>query len=404
MEGLSRLFRNLQDAFAMYSYQIVPTTSTPSDDPASTLVGDEELPFAKYKDDLSASLSLPLGISFLNFETPVPRSLYLISTSSLKTCLQFLIPSFTNSVWKEAHPKPTKISPTAYLNGVRGLAAFFVWNRHFLNDYYRGEPNWGYLSRPQDVWVAQLLIVRLIYAGSFMITIFFVLSSFVLSYKPLRYVRAGEYEKLVKSLSSSVFRRGLRLFLPVCGAASDGVDVFGDLGEAIKQLDKLLNFTNLDDFSPLFIPTLWTLPHEFRGSITVFVCLLGLARVGPSFRIATLASICLYTLYHNSWQTFLFVAGIILAKMRLIRKESAANMGDKARGQGPFFLAEGCYPANPENSILTTSPPVAPLTQLTPPSYSADMPQVFFWSSISSILILLSLENHAPLQWLFVGF
>ena len=47
-----------------------------------------------------------------------------------------------------------------------------------------------------------------------MVHVFFVISGLVLSRKPLQLARAHRYDDLHKTLSSSVFRRTIRLYLP----------------------------------------------------------------------------------------------------------------------------------------------------------------------------------------------
>jgi peptidoglycan/LPS O-acetylase OafA/YrhL len=192
-----------------------------------------------------------------------------------------LIPSFFTSLWKDKYLNNSKLAPTAYLNGVRGIAAFCVWCRHFTNDFYHGELYWGYHSRPSDVWISQLPFIRIIYGGGFMVCVFFILSGFVLAYKPLQYARSQNHAALLKSLSSSVFRRGLRLFLPcvpplllaavfvhfrVYGVEQHPFDrvmldsghatLLGELGDAWRYLNRLLNFFETSDFSPTTIPAL----------------------------------------------------------------------------------------------------------------------------------------------------
>src|ERR1700709_2610994 len=58
-------------------------------------------------------------------------------------------------------------------------------------------------------------ILRVIHSGRFMVIIFFVISGYVLSYRGLQLAREGKTVQLLESLSSSVFRRWLRLHLPV---------------------------------------------------------------------------------------------------------------------------------------------------------------------------------------------
>jgi peptidoglycan/LPS O-acetylase OafA/YrhL len=127
----------------------------------------------------------------------------------------YLLPSFLAERWSGEVPSSKKIPATAYLNGVRGIAAFCVFIQHYTNEYYMGAQTNGYHAKPGDVWIVQLPFLRLMYSGGFMVTIFFVLSGFVLSYKPLQLVRAHDDVGLLNNLASSIFRRGPRLFLPL---------------------------------------------------------------------------------------------------------------------------------------------------------------------------------------------
>ncbi|GKT43272.1 uncharacterized protein ColSpa_03453 [Colletotrichum spaethianum] len=73
-------------------------------------------------------------------------------------------------------------SPTSYLNGLRGLASFIVTIGHNTDDYlwiYRG---WG--ETAEDRSLIQLPFIRLAYCGIYMVTIFFVISGFALTYSP----------------------------------------------------------------------------------------------------------------------------------------------------------------------------------------------------------------------------
>lgn len=51
-----------------------------------------------------------------------------------------------------------------------------------------------------------------------MVAIFFILSGYVLSYKPLQLAREGDTRALYDNLSSAAFRRTPRLFLPIVPA------------------------------------------------------------------------------------------------------------------------------------------------------------------------------------------
>jgi peptidoglycan/LPS O-acetylase OafA/YrhL len=187
-----------------------------------------------------------------------------------------------------------------------------------------------------------------------MVTIFFVLSGYVLSYKLLKLARAIDHQALFKNLTSSIFRGGPRLFLPLLGpmfiaaiptyygfshspqhpmddnafVTSGQKSLLGDFGEIFWSWERLVNpFADGLDY-PRDVPTLWTLPMEFRGSIVVFILVLALSRARPPMRMLTLLAISWYSMFHGRWDTFLFVVGIVLAELRLIRQESSYCMED----------------------------------------------------------------------------
>jgi peptidoglycan/LPS O-acetylase OafA/YrhL len=99
------------------------------------------------------------------------------------------------------------------LGGVRGVAAFIVFIYHFLSDWFPAL-RYGYGSSPEYYNVLQLPIIRIFYQGRGMVTTFFIISGYVLSYKALRQIRSGQYSALLDSLASSTFRRWMRLFIP----------------------------------------------------------------------------------------------------------------------------------------------------------------------------------------------
>lgn len=132
--------------------------------------------------------------------------------------LLLLLPSWIRS---PKHKKPKKLFPTSYLDGVRGVAAFFVLVHHYTVQYtIESATGWGWEKRPADRhdWFFYLPIIRVVHAGRFMVVIFFVLSGYVLSYRSLQLARQGKHLQLLDSLASSVFRRWLRLHMPVAAS------------------------------------------------------------------------------------------------------------------------------------------------------------------------------------------
>jgi hypothetical protein len=136
----------------------------------------------------------------------------------IRPLLIALLPSF---ILPSRNKKPRKLFPTSYLDGLRGVAAFFVVVHHYTIEYTASSPTgWG-LDRGgkgAQNWFWLLPIVRVVHAGRFMVVIFFVLSGYVLSYRSLKLARQGKHLELLDSLASSVFRRWLRLHLPVAAS------------------------------------------------------------------------------------------------------------------------------------------------------------------------------------------
>lgn len=250
------------------------------------------------------------------------------------------------------YPSPSPSShparETAWLDGVRGLAAFLVvmthYNLSWLSVY--AQASFGALilrtdskdggvhyhlegERLWDFW--RLPILRLyISGGGAMVAVFFVLSGMVLSWGPLQAAREGDAERVAGSLGSSVVRRWFRLFLP-CFVVAMGpmvlrmVHEFHSIGGVFEELwnfikacehwaspfstDYTLQITGGHPYNYV----MWTIPFEFAGSIFVYVCILGLGRI-KNFgrRIGAVVCVATYALLSRFWGYWLFGFGLAL--------------------------------------------------------------------------------------------
>lgn len=159
--------------------------------------------------------------------TPPPTSRYNLpdrfavstKTSVLQTTkrfLHFLLPSFLHfaksSSENSTDPITTKfVHPTAWLDGMRGIAALLVYVYHLSYSTHDVMTAWTPTGKRDFL---RLPLIRFFYNGHFMVSIFFVLSGYALSYKPVKQIRKGEVQSLLEGLASSVFRRWMRLYLP----------------------------------------------------------------------------------------------------------------------------------------------------------------------------------------------
>ncbi|KAJ9481727.1 hypothetical protein VN97_g11740 [Penicillium thymicola] len=191
---------------------------------------------------------------------------------------------------------PDRSHPTQYLDGLRGCAAVVVFVHHYSRAYLRNQMEHGYgFGNHQSTM--QFPILRLIYSGFPMVAIFFVVSGYVISYKPVRDPQGG---RLLVTVGSPAFRRGIRLFVPPivstflvmlavqCNlydtAGHPGLQRFDSFGGQFHYWSQfvrleLLSLWSWDDsISYRYDPNLWTITPEFQRSMLLLLSHLLLAR------------------------------------------------------------------------------------------------------------------------------
>lgn len=273
--------------------------------------------------------------------------------SNLMTFLLALVPSF---LLPTSRATPKKLHPTAYLDGLRGVAAFIVFIHHTILDWFPGLGR-GYGSgNPENTsFFMQLPFIRLVYSGRGMVAVFFVISGYVLSYKAIRLMRAGQYEKLLDSLASSTFRRAMRLFIPTSVSTFISMlfcrwewylkdplkrntvpvkqgDFWFQLHDWWKHVlaisNPLVNVDGRNLYSPQYDGHLWTIPIEFHGSLIIFLTLLCVAKLRPWLRLSFLGGFTAYALWVTHWEVFLFLSGIFLCDLHFVQASYSAYSPD----------------------------------------------------------------------------
>lgn len=281
-----------------------------------------------------------------------------------------------------ASDKPRPLSPTAYLDGMRGIAAFCVFLCHYFYTCFVIAEGWG--SGGSNYHLLKLPFIRLFYSGPPMVCIFFVISGYALSLKPLKLIHSvsaphspvaahtkkhhehNTHSKLLETLSSLVFRRGLRLFLPP--AISTFLIVllirlgvyewnrsFASDPEFLRNVQEIhytrfdsateqfvdwayavLNFVHLWDWDAFAGSTgidvhLWTIPVEFRASMVLFLTILGTSRLRPGVRTGVVLAWCGFAFLWERWEMCLFWMGMVLAERDVV-KEMAQKGGRERKG------------------------------------------------------------------------
>lgn len=233
---------------------------------------------------------------------------------------------------------PPKFDPareTTWLDGLRGVAAFLVMTYHYHLSWYGASLEAPYGARGDMSWqIWRLPFLRIIMcSGHLQVSIFFVLSGFVLSWGPLSSIQSGRYEKLAQSLGSAVFRRWMRLFLPcfIIGfwallevwweieLPTERKDTFlAQCWDYILECERFANPFHLERFTMegnhKYSWIMWTIPFEFAGSLLVFTLLLGVGRIRRyKKRTMVVFGIVIYACISGRWHYWLFSTGLLLA-------------------------------------------------------------------------------------------
>jgi peptidoglycan/LPS O-acetylase OafA/YrhL len=238
---------------------------------------------------------------------------------------------------------------TAHLDGLRGFAAFMVyWGHHQL---------WAHEVMPADrifenaygydkqYYFACLPGIRTFFSGGHLaVTVFFVISGYALSTKPLALIHAGEYTRLGDNVASALFRRWLRLYIPVICTTFlymtswHAFGIWTDSEHRSNYRDELWNwYCEFKNFSFVFRtggepwfpynPHLWSIPVEFKGSIAIYTALLAFSRCARNARLWCEAGLIFYFMYiADGWFGSMFIAGMLLCDLDLL-----AGNGDLPR-------------------------------------------------------------------------
>lgn len=198
-------------------------------------------------------------------------------------------------------------------------------------------------------------IIRLAISGLPNVMVFFVISGYALSHKPLRLLRQDRRAEAYDALASSTFRRHPRLFLPAvllclpcilaayAGVYGDGARMPGAAVPTQNPPRCATPWQQVRDFAAAaarlcdpfsggaigwaYNNALWTLPVEFRGSLVVFGLLLALARVRSAARLSLVLLVAIYCLCFAHWAEFLFVGGMLVADLQFATAETGEDWG-----------------------------------------------------------------------------
>ncbi|KAL1841080.1 hypothetical protein VTJ49DRAFT_7411 [Mycothermus thermophilus] len=288
--------------------------------------------------------------------------------------LRPLLPSFiADAVFPISSTSSHRQTPhrsTAYLDGLRGIAAIIVFIHHYTDAFpslnlpytlldpppHQNQTNPTAPAHPYPPagvvlptrvianttttspintqnpgpTVLQLPFFRLLHSGRPMVHIFFVISGFALSYKPLRYLhREHNRHVALDSLASTTFRRAPRLLGPpivstfLCAwlqqaglLPTPNGSVLAEMGAWWTTVWREITWPWAwdRDLAPGYDVHLWSIPVELAHSMMLFVVLLALVRVRYVVRRVVVCGGMGYCLACGRWAGFEFLAGMGIAE------------------------------------------------------------------------------------------
>lgn len=274
--------------------------------------------------------------------TVEPRFKWLQATKPSSQWFWVLVPFIIARPLGKTDRTLPKTMSTTYLNGIRGLACWIVFNHHMTMDIYRpwifkaygvGEPG-------VNEYFFQLPIVRVLHTGKGMVCLFFALSGFVLSYSSLRKINNGHPEKvgdeILTGLSSALLRRGIRLFTPMFVLAfisaiftyympwgemdHDAPSIFLHMLKFYRACVKVMNPYSWETTKmPRHFPHAWTLAQEYRLSLALFLMLIATCKLTPLARKLVIATVAIWSMYcDRRWDILGFMGGFLIAELRFV--------------------------------------------------------------------------------------
>jgi peptidoglycan/LPS O-acetylase OafA/YrhL len=285
----------------------------------------------------------------------------------VRNLLHVVLPSFLIKLVKNTqHSEHSKCQSRkiASLDGLRGIACLFVFHAHYAYSFSNCLEEAG-----SDVLKGRIMYqpyISLLWSGIGMVNIFFFVSGYVLVGKSLRQIRSNEVSAAFSTISSAVFRRALRLYIPsmaliMMTAAMAHLHLFdagsnfyrqthqGNIGpqeappprlgsllaqfyDGLKDCYRMLDNTvpwgkfnfpyeSDDRARPAGISHdkhLWTIPVEFRCSMLIFMILISTARIRSNWRMLIHIAFAFNCLFSERFPETLFIAGMVFAEIDIV--------------------------------------------------------------------------------------
>jgi len=404
-------------------------------------VNQEMVPImVDYQDTINEDDVLRSAPAYSNILTT--RHYLRLAIDCAHSTLMFLLPSFISDRFGRDRKAAKPPHPTAFLDGLRGWAASVIFFHHTHYFFFNSKNGWGLRDDENQWW--RLPVIHMMFLGHPVISIFFVVSGFTLSIRPLEQMRSGgaAQSKLLSTLSSATIRRPIRLYGPLVASAflvlllgRSGIyeysrsfipgflewdehhyqrqrpEFWADFWFWVTSTGKFF-FAHIYHYSTpaAWYPWdihMWTIPVEYRCSFALYLTQLALARIRTRVRTLTLLGLVILAVLEDWWDMMLFWAGMLLCDLYLeysathsvhaIRLPTSARTYTTPITSAPsrryFFVA--LHAANlysalhllsiPEDYCYLT-PGFKTICALTPPTMGQDeVIQFRFWAALGAI-------------------
>ncbi|KAK7888497.1 hypothetical protein LTR67_008843 [Exophiala xenobiotica] len=248
--------------------------------------------------------------------------------------------------WDEKAPK-SKVFPTSYLNGLRGMASVKVFTFHYMHFYSDSTTMpWGHDSRHS--YLLEMPIIRYFYAGT-TAHVFYGCAGYLTTLRLVQ--QLGKTDPAIRSrvlvnVSGALFRRALRLYLPtmIVMLVTTHYIYFGlyesnrayiSANHALpfneprpKQFatysEQLANwweeFAKLTDLfqwgtRPLHDCHLWSILAEMQGSLLLYLILIATAQCKHLVRLVAMCSMLFMLFLWNRWDISVYILGGIVGQV-----------------------------------------------------------------------------------------
>ncbi|KAL2257362.1 hypothetical protein VTK26DRAFT_280 [Humicola hyalothermophila] len=339
---------------------------------------------------------------------------------------------------------------TAFLDGLRGLAAFVVYLHHTIGNFDRTVLAHGF-GEGGHWYVGSLPFVRILFnGGNAAVALFFVLSGYVLGRSPMRRLLLARNDgngigngkrdaACLWALASAVVRRPLRLYVPPLVLTFVFALMLHVPGNFVPQLlwpqpkeDVFLEAMNwvvesVRFFNPFqshsnewffaYNIVVWTIPVELKGSMLIYglaaLYALNPTRLSARAYVLVCSAAAVALLQTGFWSMACFIAGLVLtcvdvyAPLDVVPSFLSRRWGSPrtravahhlAFVAGYYLLCQPAHSGTPEYSLDT--PGWRTLTRLVPGVYSENQ-YYRYWPSWGAALLLYAVLRIAWLQRFF---